>query len=300
MNIDEINKYLLTPKKMDFDDSVLKSLALIKGHAKENNDEELANICWLLESVFKIQFNFVKAFKLLEDEKYEEAWNLYEKIEISLSNVNRHFDYSKNEYELLFIATQTFYFQRLFPYKHFTSREMTIGKQICSICGNEITSPRNACEHVVGDIYMGEMCRRILEDIEFIALALTTCPLDKYAIVKPKDYEFDYSAIEMLLERNKSPYGLWKLSEVREKDKKFCVGRNDKCPCGSGKKYKKCCFGTDKELKTRERIDICEGKPFIETPVKEIGTWKKQKKTKDGEGFEATTQILQLTAKDFN
>ena len=24
-------------------------------------------------------------------------------------------------------------------------------------------------------------------------------------------------------------------------DKK--VGRNDPCPCGSGKKYKKCCFG---------------------------------------------------------
>jgi uncharacterized protein YecA (UPF0149 family) len=24
------------------------------------------------------------------------------------------------------------------------------------------------------------------------------------------------------------------------------VGRNDPCPCGSGKKYKKCCLGKDK------------------------------------------------------
>jgi uncharacterized protein YecA (UPF0149 family) len=24
------------------------------------------------------------------------------------------------------------------------------------------------------------------------------------------------------------------------------VGRNEPCPCGSGKKYKKCCFDTEK------------------------------------------------------
>ena len=29
------------------------------------------------------------------------------------------------------------------------------------------------------------------------------------------------------------------------------VGRNDPCPCGSGKKYKKCCLG--KDLATRDR-----------------------------------------------
>ncbi|MBP9521733.1 MAG: SEC-C domain-containing protein [Enterococcus sp.] len=23
------------------------------------------------------------------------------------------------------------------------------------------------------------------------------------------------------------------------------IGRNDPCPCGSGKKYKKCCLGKD-------------------------------------------------------
>ncbi len=27
------------------------------------------------------------------------------------------------------------------------------------------------------------------------------------------------------------------------------IGRNDPCPCGSGKKYKKCCMGKDKEQK---------------------------------------------------
>ena len=30
---------------------------------------------------------------------------------------------------------------------------------------------------------------------------------------------------------------------VRDHEK---IGRNDPCPCGSGKKYKKCCYGKDK------------------------------------------------------
>ena len=29
---------------------------------------------------------------------------------------------------------------------------------------------------------------------------------------------------------------------MRRKEPK--IGRNEKCPCGSGKKYKKCCGGT--------------------------------------------------------
>jgi uncharacterized protein YecA (UPF0149 family) len=29
-------------------------------------------------------------------------------------------------------------------------------------------------------------------------------------------------------------------SQVKKEEK---IGRNDPCPCGSGKKYKKCCWG---------------------------------------------------------
>ncbi|MEW5760915.1 MAG: SEC-C metal-binding domain-containing protein, partial [Candidatus Thermoplasmatota archaeon] len=28
-------------------------------------------------------------------------------------------------------------------------------------------------------------------------------------------------------------------------DKKHKIGRNEPCPCGSGKKYKKCCLGKE-------------------------------------------------------
>lgn len=31
------------------------------------------------------------------------------------------------------------------------------------------------------------------------------------------------------------------------------IGRNDKCPCGSGKKYKQCCLSKDDKIKQNER-----------------------------------------------
>lgn len=32
------------------------------------------------------------------------------------------------------------------------------------------------------------------------------------------------------------------------------IGRNEKCPCGSGKKYKKCCLGKDEQLKVKRPV----------------------------------------------
>src|SRR5437764_926556 len=34
------------------------------------------------------------------------------------------------------------------------------------------------------------------------------------------------------------------------------AGRNDPCPCGSGKKYKKCCLGKEREASSRETAAI--------------------------------------------
>ena len=37
-------------------------------------------------------------------------------------------------------------------------------------------------------------------------------------------------------------------------------GRNDPCPCGSGKKYKKCCLANE-EAAEREQLAEAAGKP---------------------------------------
>ena len=55
------------------------------------------------------------------------------------------------------------------------------------------------------------------------------------------DWLYELPQWEDLLsaEKRKELYKKQKLSTTVVKDKK--VGRNDPCPCGSGKKYKKCC-----------------------------------------------------------
>src|SRR5690554_5355147 len=43
------------------------------------------------------------------------------------------------------------------------------------------------------------------------------------------------------------------------------IGRNDPCPCGSGKKYKKCCLGKDDDI-------------FYSNPLYLLETYKKERK----------------------
>ncbi|HTT70151.1 MAG TPA: SEC-C metal-binding domain-containing protein [Anaeromyxobacteraceae bacterium] len=39
-------------------------------------------------------------------------------------------------------------------------------------------------------------------------------------------------------------------------------GRNDPCPCGSGKKYKQCCLGKDEEKARSARAKAAEEAPL--------------------------------------
>ena len=39
------------------------------------------------------------------------------------------------------------------------------------------------------------------------------------------------------------------------------VGRNDPCPCGSGKKYKRCCLPRDEQAAARERLAVAQPEP---------------------------------------
>jgi len=63
--------------------------------------------------------------------------------------------------------------------------------------------------------------------------------LEKRPVFKPSDEIFEhkeYSALE-----NDKPLQGSSIKEKTVKRQTKKVGRNDSCPCGSGKKYKKCC-----------------------------------------------------------
>ena len=51
------------------------------------------------------------------------------------------------------------------------------------------------------------------------------------------------------------------------------LGRNDKCHCGSGKKYKNCCLAKDLE-EERKKAELPPEEKYEENPAPRIATWK--------------------------
>lgn len=73
-----------------------------------------------------------------------------------------------------------------------------------------------------------------------------------------------------------SPYDEFYIKTVKVLKPEYKgVGRNKPCPCGSGKKYKRCHLGTQDELMDHHKVHIlkstsCRGNRFVGT----FGTWK--------------------------
>lgn len=73
------------------------------------------------------------------------------------------------------------------------------------------------------------MCCREAMDIKFHGIAITTKPKDKYGVLHPEGLEYNYEAIEMLLEHIDSPYMLWNIREIKKLKKEFRdIRRNER------------------------------------------------------------------------
>lgn len=248
MTIEDI-KFILKNNLEHFDDDLFKDLNNYKKNAISENNEERANELWLLEHIFIVKKLYISAYNDLFENKYRDSWEKLEGIEICLNQIAANFnDEVFAQYNLNLIRNNVYAFQKLFPYFMFASRESVILEEKCSICGKKITL-RNTCNHKVGKLYMGEMCYRIIERLDLKAIALVTNPFDKYAVLTPADKEYNYYALEELKRNILGPYEKIDVIETMILKPQYKgVGRNEKCPCGSGLKYKKCCLGTKKEL----------------------------------------------------
>lgn len=274
MELEQIKQYLNNFNKLSFDNDIKSQLKELKVKAVRSNQETVANEIWCLETISEIQRLFISAFNSIKNGKHFDAWHSYNKIDIELSFLRKHFDYCNNKYNLEFIEEYSIKYQKLFPYKNFMSRESIIKKESCSICGR-VNTIRDRCEHEAGELYMGEMCSRRVEDMEFIAMSIVKNPFDKYTVLFPEGMEYNYEALDTLFMGLNTPYDRWNL-DIEEKIKpEFTIAeRNKSCPCGSGKKYKKCCFGTDAETITHYKIILMDNPNVEPVPYKTIGTWK--------------------------
>ncbi len=249
MTISDMEDYL-SKKNLALDEQIYTIIDEHRICAVQNQDEPTANHLWCLRQIFIIQKKFLSAFYSLQNEDYKNAWLLFDRADIELGFLENNFDtiQEKDKYHLGFIGRILKKYQRLFPYHTFISRESIIKKERCSICKQEINI-RKSCGHKAGKLYMGELCLREVIDFELKALCIVSDPFDKYAVLEIKDMEYNYEALKWLLGYIESPYDDFTFEETKVKKPEYKkIGRNEPCPCGSGKKYKKCHWDTDDEM----------------------------------------------------
>lgn len=229
---------------------LLEKIEIEKKIFVEKQIQEEAKKCWIYQAILETHLSFNEAYSLIKGREYYQAWCKLERAEITFKNLKRHFSYDTNIYRLMFLEKAIKNLQAIYPYRIFSSIELIELEKKCNICDKVVTI-RKPCGHKVGEIYNGEQCIRIVTKSKVLGVALVENPVNKYSVMFTVDPNTDkqvdhynYSTIDYLFNLIKSPYEEWDL-EVQNKlipHSQFkSYGRNDRCPCGSGEKYKKCC-----------------------------------------------------------
>lgn len=281
-DLEEVRIYLTgadletSAKRLGEANGAWRRLKKIKEAAVSGADEDTAKLAWCYEQILNIQTNYLQAFGRLKSGKFYEAWCLFERVEIGLHHLERHFPIADDTFKLLSIAKYTRQFQSLYPYKYFLSPAYLILEAFCSICGRK-RSVRSPCEHVVGDIYNGEMCCREVKKAKLLEVSIVEKPAQKYSVPFTRDPEtreqvdhYNYSLVEYVTNGLREPFDEWdsRWTEVRHPHSRYKhVGRNEECPCESSKKYKKCCLNEGGVLRPHLEITFSVPPPQELPPI---------------------------------
>jgi len=161
--------------------------------------------------------------------------SIYRNTEEPRMNILRH------------IENQCGQLEQLYPYKIFFSSGFVEKEAICSICGNPINGFE--CEHIKGKLYRGVPAYSIIKKAELSEVSMVLNPSDKRCTVQLLNTSEKFNGVGYLANGIKNAdleplsFGHLNFYKIRKLNQDMSiVGRNVLCPCGSGKKYKKCCL----------------------------------------------------------
>jgi hypothetical protein len=254
MILEDIRSYLKAVARRPREpavEAVQEALAQLKRDAVAAGDQAQAKSIWCLEQTLRVQEHYLRAFAQLKAGALYDAWCELEKTELALANLERHDTASWDEFRLDFIQEHTARWQSLFPYKMFYSPELLHKEKVCSIC-QKVVVPHAFCGHRAGEIYNGELCYRIITKLDVLGVSMVDNPVPKYSVLFLSDKEtgkmrdqYNYALVEYPIKALREPFDAWHVERTtrRQPHSRYAdVGRNDPCPCDSGKKYKKCCL----------------------------------------------------------
>ena len=213
--------------------------------AKDINDEDLANAQYVFSQYYCFFTSLSLYFQLLEDKAYRDSWNTLQDCLDIAKFIGRFVDLT-DRLDLPKINELLVQYEKLYPFTVFASAEYVISQSHCSICGKSMLGFE--CPHRVGQLYWGELAKEVFDErVELQAIAIVSNPEDKRCIFELKEEKNNnnlYEKLEEFKNLNLEPLRSFTINskiETRIKENAKVVGRNDLCPCGSGKKYKKCC-----------------------------------------------------------
>lgn len=219
---------------------------IIKNTAIEEKNEKMANSQLIFKNYFLVFCNLASYFKLLQEHHYKSSWSVLQDCVDDLKFVGKYLELDSRK-EIPDIYDLLECYEKLYPYKVFISSEYIISKSHCSICGKSMQSL--SCPHIKGNLYWGEIAVEHIDEIqEFQAACLVSHPEDKRCIIELSDDKRTESEQFIKLEQFielKLPFlqqfTITSKIETRQRNDIIRVGRNERCSCGSGKKFKKCC-----------------------------------------------------------
>jgi hypothetical protein len=221
----------------------MDTIAALKREAVESADDLLAKACWCLEQIAGAQKHFEDGFAMARRDDFYGFWCQLEQCELALAFLRRHYVPEADDFGLRHMSLHVLQFQELFPYKLFISPGMVVEEAVCSICLDRIKL-RGGCEHVLGEIYSGEMCSQVIRKGRLLEASLVENPVQKYSVLFGPEITYDYGAVRYVVAGLGSAWDGWsyrKRTILEAQDSFAETGRNEPCPCGSGRKYKRCC-----------------------------------------------------------
>ena len=280
--IDAIVRELARPKRLFREPKLLKraetAIKALKKKCAERGEDGNLNLLWCLGETVSLQTEYFDAFRSIKNGDYYSGWCSLERAEICLMGLKRHMDdYLFNKLDLNGISIKIEQWQSLFPYKMFYSPEMVAKAKKCSICGKSI-GIRNRCEHIVGELYRGEMCYRIVTGVALVGISLVENPVQKYSVAFLTDEKgerrdhYDYSFVDYAAKLISTPFVDWGLERTKAlhpHDRYSDCSPDGPCPCEGeeGLSYKDCCLKRDGVIRPHIQLHLAEAPPEEIPPI---------------------------------
>lgn len=228
----------------------------------DSRDDD-ANTAWFLRTVATTRGDFARAFRLMREGSYREAWNLLEQVEIACMHLLRNPFLPPADFSVPALAEMVSRWQELYPYTVFASPEWIYKRAECNICGKDI-DPWDGCGHHTGTVYAGELAYRKILDAQLLGIAMVRDPVQKYSVMLIPGIEPDYTRVRYIVERLPNPFSDWAIEKTKAYHDHALfedVNSDDDCPCQAGRSYGACCLERPGVLLPHDQVFFSEPIP---------------------------------------